>query len=164
MVEDEKVVEPPPQNKELENKTLDNFEQAGDPESKLTPPPPAAEQGLGPVKEPEDENKIFEKVEVEAEFPGGLSAWRRFLERNLNAQVPSDAGAPTGSYTVIVKFIVDKSGAVSDVRATTSHGFGMEEEAVRAIRKGPKWTPAIQNGRQVNAYRQQPITFVVADQ
>jgi len=37
----------------------------------------------------------------------------------------------------------------------------MEEEAVRVIKKGPKWTPAIQNGRQVNAYRKQPITFQV---
>ena len=108
--------------------------------------------------------KIFEKVEVEAEFPGGLPAWRRYLERNLNAQVPSDAGAPTGSFTVVVKFIVDKSGSISDVKALTNHGFGMEEEAVRAIKRGPKWTPAIQNGRNVNAYRQQPITFVVAEQ
>jgi protein TonB len=39
----------------------------------------------------------------------------------------------------------------------------MEEEAVRAIKWGPKWKPAIQNGRNVNAYRQQPITFVVAE-
>jgi periplasmic protein TonB len=59
---------------------------------------------------------------------------------------------------------VDKGGNISDVKALTSHGYGMEEEAVRAIKRGPKWTPAIQNGRNVNAYRQQPITFVVADQ
>ena len=57
--------------------------------------------------------------------------------------------------------IVDKEGNVSEVQALTKHGYGMEEEAVRAIKKGPKWTPAIQNGRQVKAYRNQPITFVV---
>jgi outer membrane biosynthesis protein TonB len=110
------------------------------------------------------DDKIYEKVEVEAEFPGGLRAWRRYLERNLNAQVPSDAGAPTGSYTVIAKFIVDQMGNVSDVKTLTKHGYGMEEEVRRALKAGPKWTPPIHNGRNVTAYRQQPITFVIAEQ
>jgi protein TonB len=39
----------------------------------------------------------------------------------------------------------------------------MEEEAMRAIRKAPKWNPAVQNGRQVKAYRKQPITFIVSE-
>ena len=43
----------------------------------------------------------------------------------------------------------------------TNHGYGMEEEAMRVIKKGPKWTPAVQNGRSVKAYRKQPITFQV---
>jgi ATP-dependent DNA helicase DinG len=42
--------------------------------------------------------------------------------------------------------------------------FGMEEEAIKIIKRGPKWTPALQNGRNVNAYRRQPITFVVEEQ
>jgi periplasmic protein TonB len=44
----------------------------------------------------------------------------------------------------------------------STHGKGMEEEAIRVIKKGPDWVPAIQNGRNVKAYRKQPITFVVA--
>jgi protein TonB len=64
----------------------------------------------------------------------------------------------------MVQFIVDKQGNISDVKALTNHGYGMEEEAIRAIKRGPKWTPAIQNGRNVNAYRKQPITFVVAEE
>jgi protein TonB len=56
---------------------------------------------------------------------------------------------------------VDKEGNISDVRGLTSRGYGMEEEAVRVIKKGPAWVPAIQNGRKVKAYRKQPITFVV---
>ena len=165
IVEDEEVKKEdiPPEVEKLEDTKIDVTSQEGIKDEGLAAPPP--DEGKQVVEAPkEDENKIFEKVEVEAEFPGGLPAWRRYLERNLNAQVPSDAGAPTGSYTVVVKFIVDKSGSISDVKALTSHGFGMEEEAVRAIKRGPKWTPAIQNGRNVNAYRQQPITFVVAEQ
>ena len=59
------------------------------------------------------------------------------------------------------QFIVDREGAISDVKALSNHGYGMEEEAVKVIRKGPAWVAAIQNGRPVKAYRKQPITFVV---
>ena len=110
-----------------------------------------------------DEDKIFTKVENEAAFPGGEAAWRRFLEKNLNASTPIDNGAPEGSYKVIVRFIVSKDGSISDVQAESKYGYGMEDEAVKVIKRGPKWTPALQNGRHVNAYRRQPITFVVQD-
>jgi len=110
-----------------------------------------------------DEDKIFTKVENEAAFPGGETAWRRFLEKNLNASTPIDNGAPEGSYKVIVRFIVSKDGSISDVQAESKYGYGMEDEAVKVIKRGPKWTPALQNGRHVNAYRRQPITFVVQD-
>jgi hypothetical protein len=105
--------------------------------------------------------KIFEKVDIEAAFPGGDQAWRMYLERNVNAQVASDNGAPDGAYTVIVQFVVDKEGNISNVRALTKHGYGMEKEVVRIITNGPKWVPAMQNGQTVKAYRKQPVTFVV---
>lgn len=109
-------------------------------------------------------DSVFRKVEIEASFPGGDRLWRSYLERNCNAQIPSDNYAPPGAYTVIVQFIVDKNGDISDVRALTKHGFGMEEEVVRLISKGPKWQPAILNGKPVKAYRKQPLTFqVIAD-
>ena len=104
---------------------------------------------------------IFEKVDVEAEFPGGLSAWWQFLEANLNPQVPAEKGAPDGSYTVIARFIVDKDGTVSDFKALTKYGYGMEKEVLRVLKNSPKWTPASQNGRNVKAYRSQPVTFIV---
>ncbi len=108
-----------------------------------------------------EEDKIFSKVEIEASFPGGSSAWRRYLERNLDANIPVKQKAPAGNYTVVIQFVVNLDGTVSDVRALTNHGYGMETEAIRAIKKGPKWLPAIQNGRKIVAYRKQPITFVV---
>jgi periplasmic protein TonB len=117
-----------------------------------------------PPKKDEDEDKVFTKVENEAEFPGGDGAWRRYLEKNLNPNTPVDNGAPEGTYTVTVQFIVSKDGSISDVRALSSHGYGMEEEAVKIIKKGPNWKPALQNGRNVNAYRKQPITFVVQEE
>jgi len=111
----------------------------------------------------DDENKVFTKVEVDAAYAGGEAAWRRYLSNNLDADVPGQNGAPAGTFTVIVRFIVAKDGSVSDVVAETRHGYGMEEESVRAIKKSGKWTPAIQNGRNVTAYKRQPITWVVQE-
>jgi hypothetical protein len=99
----------------------------------------------------------------EATFPGEAPAWRRFLERNLNAAAPVDNGAPAGAYTVIVQFIVDKDGSISDVKALTNHGYGMEKELVRLISVGPSWVPASMFGKPVKAYRKQPVTFVVQE-
>ncbi|MDB5202592.1 MAG: hypothetical protein JWQ27_2001 [Ferruginibacter sp.] len=127
---------------------------------------PVEDKGTQVVEVPktnDDENKVFTKVENEAEFPGGNGAWRNFLTKNLDANTPIDNGAPEGTYTVIVRFIVSRDGSISDVVAETKFGYGMEAEAMKVIKKGPKWTPALQNGRNVNAYRRQPITFVVAE-
>lgn len=162
IVKDEEVKkdEIPPETKQLEDTKIDVVSQEGIKDEGLAAPVDQGKQVIEEKKE-DDENKIFEKVEIEAAFPGGESAWRKYLERNLNANTPVDNGAPEGSYTVWVQFIVDKEGNISDVKPLTSHGYGMEDEAAKIIKKGPKWTPAQQNGRQVKAYRKQPITFVV---
>lgn len=111
----------------------------------------------------DDNNKVFVKVEQEASFPGGEQGWRQYLMSNLNASTPVEHGAKKGTYQVIIRFIVSKDGSISSVEAETKYGHGMEAECVRIIKNGPKWTPAYQNGRPVNAYRRQPITFVVQE-
>ena len=61
-----------------------------------------------------NEEKVFERVEIEASFPGGDALWRRYLERNLDGSTPTKNGAPEGTYTVVVQFIVDKEGYIFD--------------------------------------------------
>lgn len=107
--------------------------------------------------------KIFDKVQVEPTFPGGMDKWRRYLEKNLDASIAVKNKAPKGAYTVIVQFVVHKDGFISDVRTLTKHGYGMEEEAMRVVKKGPRWIPATQHEKTVMAYRKQPITFVVGN-
>lgn len=107
-------------------------------------------------------DSIFSKVDIEASFSGGDNAWRNYLVRTLDAEIPNTHYVPPGTYTVIVQFVVDKTGAISDIKALTKHGYGMEEEVIRVITKGPKWAPAIQNGVTVKAYRKQPVTFVMS--
>jgi hypothetical protein len=114
---------------------------------------------LKDVKEPEPE-KIFTKVETEATFPGGSDKWRQYLQNNLNANAPVENNAPAGTYTVIVQFVVMKDGSAQDIRAITHVGYGLEEEAIRVITNGPKWLPAYQNGKAVNSYKKQPVTFI----
>jgi periplasmic protein TonB len=166
IVKDEEVKkdEIPPETKELEDTKIDVVSQEGIKDEGLAPAVVDEGKQVVEEKKDEDENKVFEKVEVEASFKGGEREWRKYLERNLDANVPVDNGASAGTYQVVIQFIVDKEGRISDVKALTSHGNGMEEEAVRVIKKGPDWVPAIQNGRNVKAYRKQPITFVVSEE
>lgn len=159
---DEEVEKPPPPQEELKEVKIAEVNQEGVKDENIVTPTVIDEgKQIVEEKKEEDENKIFDKVEIEASFPGGDSKWRRYLETNCNGQVASDNGAPEGTYTTVVQFVVDKEGNISDVKALTNHGYGMEEEAMRTIKKGPKWIPAVQNGRQVKAYRKQPITFQV---
>lgn len=159
---DEEVEKPPPPQEELKEAKIDVVNQEGIKDDMIATPV-EIDQGkqIVEVKKEEDENKIFDKVEIEASFPGGDAKWRQYLERNAQGQVATDNGAPEGTYTTVVQFVVDKEGNISDVRALTNHGYGMEQEAMRVIKKGPKWIPAVQNGRQVKAFRKQPITFQV---
>ena len=110
------------------------------------------------------ERKVYEKVEIEASFPGGDQSWRNFLERTIKAATPVENGARPGTYTVVILFVVDKDGNLSNMKALTHHGYGMEQEVLRVLLKSPKWTPAIQDGRQVKAYRKQPVTFQVTSE
>ena len=105
---------------------------------------------------------IFEKVETTPSFPGGSAAWRKYLEKNLDVNAPLINGAKLGTYTVIIKFLVNKEGDISSLKSLTHHGFGMEEEVIRVISKGPKWIPAKQNGQIVDAFQTQSVTFVLA--
>ncbi len=110
-----------------------------------------------------NDESVFEKVEIEAAFTGGASAWFKYLQSKLNPNVPVNNGAPAGCYTVYVQFVVNKDGNIQNVKPLTHHGYGMEQEVVRIIKMGPKWEPAMQKGRKVNAYRKQPVTFMVED-
>src|SRR5688572_26508314 len=150
---DEEVDQPPPEQKELEDVKIDVKNEEGVKDEGIAIPEEIVKKEIIEEKPQEDENKIFEKVEVEAAFPGGDVKWRQYLTNNLRADVPIENQAPEGTYTTVIQFVVDKEGNISDVRAMTNHGYGMEQEAIRVIQKGPRWTPAIQNGRQVKAYR-----------
>jgi protein TonB len=167
IVKDEEV-KPDEEIKEvekLEDTKIGTFNQEGAKDEGLVAPP--VEKSTGVVEAPkveEDYDKVFTVVQIPAEFPGGLSAWSRFLERNLNRDIPVENGAPPGRYTVVVAFTVSKTGSISDVAAENDPGYGTKAEAMRVITKGPSWKPAVQNGRNVIYRHKQPITFLVSEE
>ena len=167
IVKDEEV-KPDEEIKEvekLEDTKIGTFNQEGAKDEGLVAPP--VEKSTGVVEAPkveEDYDKVFTVVQIPAEFPGGLSAWSRFLERNLNRDIPVENGAPPGRYTVVVAFTVSKNGSISDVAAENDPGYGTKAEAMRVITKGPSWKPAVQNGRNVIYRHKQAITFVVSEE
>lgn len=114
------------------------------------------------LEKPEgDENKIFEKVEIEASV--NASRWRRHLENRLLPYIEdaANAGMAAGQYTVMVRFLVEKNGSIEDVKALNDPGYGLAEGAEQVVKTGPRWEPGIQNGQKVRSYHTQPITFVI---
>jgi len=174
VVKDEEVKEEekPPEVEKLEDTKIGTSNQEGIKDEGIVAPP--VDQG-GVVEAPkaDDEDKVFQKVEIDAEFPGGTQSWFKYVQREIERNIDElqDDGK---SGTVVVLFIVDKEGAVSDVRAMPCSEAGvakclgagtkLAEVAVNAIRKGPKWKPAVQNGRNVKAYRRQPVTFKLEEE
>ena len=156
-----KPEEKPPEQEKLEDTKIGLTNQEGVKDEGITAPPPSdAGKGVveAPKKDDEDYDKTFTKVEIESEYPGGPAAWLRYLNKNF--RYPDDAVNNEIQGTVVVQFIVDKEGNVSDVTAISGPDQGgLREEAVRVIKKSGKWTPAVQNGRQVKSYKKQPIVF-----
>jgi len=153
--------EKPPENKDLDKPVqIDTKSQEGI-KSDIVP---TTTDNSNAVEVPkEDPNQIFTKVEIEASFPGGLAAWKRYLEKNLDAQVPTNNSAPEGTYQVIVQFVVSKDGSLSDIKCVQDPGYGTCEEAIKVIKNGPHWNPGQQNGHEVNSLHQQPVTFIVQE-
>ena len=167
IVKDEEV-KPDEEIKEvekLEDTKIGTINQEGAKDEGVVAPP--VEKPTGVVEAPkveEDYDKVFTVVQIAAEFPGGFPAWNKYLERNLNRDLPSENGAPPGKYTVTVSFIVAKDGSISDVTAENDPGYGTKAEAIRVIQKGPKWKPAVQNGRNVIYRHKQSITFQISEE
>lgn len=160
VVKDEEVIKPPPEVKQIEEAKIDVKTIEGTKDVGIITAPvetKGTQVVAAPVEKKEEEDKIFTKVEIDAAFPGGADAWTAYVKRAIEANL--DEFTETDYGTCIVKFIVDKTGKVSKVEATTMKGSKLAEVATNIIRRGPDWIPAQQNGRQVNAYRLQPVVL-----
>jgi len=99
---------------------------------------------------------VFTKVEVEAEYPGGQQAWYSYLQKNLD--YPQAAVNKEIQGQVLVKFIVKKTGAVTNIHAV-SGPKELRDVSVNVIKGSGKWIPAKQNGLIVESWHLQPINY-----
>ena len=159
--EEVKAEEKPPEVEKLEDTKIGTANQEGIKDDNITAPPADNKGVVEAPKDNTDYDKTFTKVEIESDYPGGAAAWQRYLQKNL--QYPEEAQNNEIQGQVVVKFIVDKEGKVSEVEAISGPNE-LREEAMRVIRKSGNWTPAVQNGRKVKSYKSQPINFRLESQ
>ncbi len=149
--------EQPPNVEDLDKAKISISNQSGSDDQGVVGP--VNNDGKGIVEAPKklvQDDAPFTKVEIESEYPGGRSAWAAFLNRNL--AYPESAAENGVQGTVLIQFIVDVAGNVSDVKVIAGPAE-LHEEAIRVIKKSGKWTAAIQNGQKVKSYKTQPIIF-----
>jgi protein TonB len=112
------------------------------------------------------EDVVFTVVQVPAHFPGGIEGWKEYLEQNLNGnlskKIPLENGQSSSKQKVILSFIVNREGNVSDIKCENPNEVlpKLVEEAIRVMKKSPKWVPAVQNGMKVIYRHRQAITWV----
>ena len=102
-------------------------------------------------------DKVFEKVEDMPEFPGGEKAMMDFVAQNV--QYPKEAMEKEISGRVLVGFIVEKDGSITETEVVKGIGGGCDEEAVRVVKAMPKWKPGKQKGKPVRVHFMLPIIF-----
>lgn len=113
------------------------------------------------VKEPEPEKpkeeEIFVAVEQMAEFPGGQAALMKWLSSNI--RYPEAAQQNDIQGRVIVKFVVEKDGSIGQATILKGVDKDLDREALRVVKKMPKWQPGKNNGVAVRSYFNLPVTF-----
>lgn len=160
------VADPPPTVDELadDNRAISNATRDGEPPSSVASPVTSEVSGPGetPAAEPAPEpEKVVSFAEVMPEYPGGVDALRRFLGRNL--RVPENVIEPGQRVKVPVRFIVNKSGELSDVEFLVQADEVLRQEILRVMHNMPKWKPGLQNGKNVAVYFSIPIVFEVGE-
>ena len=120
------------------------------------------------VKEPEPEKakpkeeEIFVAVEQQAEFPGGQGALMKFLSNNI--RYPESAQQNDIQGRVIVKFVVEKDGSIGNVTVVKGVDRDLDREAIRVVKKMPRWQPGKNNGVAMRSYFNLPVTFRLQNQ
>lgn len=107
---------------------------------------------------PSYDNSVHpERVDVSAEFPGGINKAREFIANNL--QYPEEAEENEVEGTVRAKFVIEKDGSLTNIQIEKKLGYGCDEEVIRVLKRMPKWKPAKLNGETVRSQFAMPISF-----
>lgn len=116
-----------------------------------------------PNIEPSPEPDIYDYVEEQPEFPGGMEACKTFLARNI--RYPEEAREMAIEGKCYIRFVVSDAGKISDVQVVKGVPGGQmcDREAVRVVKMMPDWKPGKMEGKAVNCYMVLPVTFKLTE-
>lgn len=137
----------PSQASSRPNKTTQNGQNA---------PKPVRSEPLN-KPQPVNSTRVYDVVEQMPSFPGGISGLRTYLNQNI--RYPAEAQENCVQGRVVVSFVVEKDGHISDVTVLRSVDPSLDKEAVRVIRNMPRWTPGKQGGEPVRVRYNVPVSF-----
>ena len=104
-----------------------------------------------------EEGEIFQVVEEQPMFPGGMEEMMKFLQQNI--KYPKEAQEQGKQGRVVVQFVVNKDGSISNDTIVRSVDPSLDAEALRVVRSMPNWTPGKQKGKPVRVRFTLPVTF-----
>ena len=105
----------------------------------------------------EEESKVFDVVEQMPSFPGGQGALLEYLNSHVKYPVVAQENGVQGR--VVVSFVVERDGSITDVRVVRSVDPSLDREAARVVSSMPRWTPGKQNGSAVRVKYNVPVSF-----
>ena len=106
--------------------------------------------------EPEPE-KVFDMVDQMPTFPGGQQELMSYLGKNIKYPTIAQENGTQGR--VIIQFVVERDGSITDVRVARGVDPYLDKEAVRVVKSMPKWIPGKQNGKAVRVKFTVPVMF-----
>ena len=104
-----------------------------------------------------DNDRVYQDVEVGASFLGGIDSLKTFLASNV--RYPEAALKKGVQGKVIVKFVVERNGTITQASILRSIDVDLDKEALRIVSRMPKWEPAKKNGQPVRSYYTLPVNF-----
>jgi len=143
---------------ELKDAVIGQVTQAGE-STQASAAPVVSTGGGNGLAAPVEDTHIYDASGIDAypEFEGGMAAWAKFIQRNLRYPYAAQEKEVQGK--VFLSFVVEIDGSITDVTLIKGIGAGCDEEAVRVIKKSPKWKPGQQQNRKVRVRYTMPLSF-----
>ena len=157
VVAKEKVVEEIKTIEELKDKNIAAKDQKGDKDAAIVIDQPT---GDGDKDAEIVDNNVYSAagIEVQAEFPGGAAAFTKWCGKNFNSEKIQENLSQNLQGVIIIDFVVEKDGSITDIKVPRDLGFGTKEEAIRMLKSLPvKWKPGVNNGKNVRMRFTMPI-------
>lgn len=160
VTEQPQLEETPPSIKEIEDALIGQVSQLGEASHDVVSPVVGTGEGHATV--PAEDNAVYDTGGIDQfpEFEGGMGAWSKFIQRNL--RYPEMAVEQETQGKVFVSFVVEKDGTVSNVTVVKGIGGGCDEEAIRVIKKSPRWRPGMQHNLPVRVRYNMPLSFTLS--